>query len=557
MANKLKSAIAKVKEVLTPQGSPVIRRSGRETRSLNYEALHRGEPQPHHSASGKADVETAQATLSVEEMSDREVLNELNGHCGEPDSQNPVEPVAEQLSESEALRRELEAEEERQAELKRRKEKVQADQLRLKLSLLKRQNDEEELYITESEREMQSFNQKTPPAPPAKVSTGVTKPKQKKKKQKKKAKAAATTVSGGAAAEPKVAPSKVSRVNIASVKNQSGAHDVLKRLGLGTASSGSSGEELLQGSSQAAERQIAADNAQQKWRLQAENRIRQTGEFSQGRGSNVCSTTDANYGKNKSDLAGKDVLGGMGEKHTKSVVLSEEVPLTVNSLLEMMPAIVSASISASFSGLGLVNPQVTQALPKVEEPEEKSKFKWPHKHLGWRFGAKEGKAIRYHDLDLKAFVAGELNIIAQANEEERQHRMELLCDMLSYSSMYKWEACLRFHFAVLSRIDNGESQWGESYSRQEQILLNPYPIWASSKPQVQAEEGKKKTKASKKKGEPVYCAEYQKGTCTHKDTHEGEFFGSETTLHHLCSKCLSLGARANHPANADSCPNKQ
>ena len=175
-----------------------------------------------------------------------------------------------------------------------------------------------------------------------------------------------------------------------------------------------------------------------------------------------------------------------------------------------------------------------------------------------------GKAeVKYRDLDLRLLTAGEINICSMygVSQKERNARMKLLGDVVFNSSFYQWHAILKFHAAVLSEIQDGNLQWGEDYYRLEQQMLMPFPF-IKTKTEKQGLKPVKKADVSRGtqggSDRVIFCADFQKKTCTQDDSHYGWFFGNRIMLHHVCGVCLKeSNQKAQHSPSSGDCPNKK
>ena len=54
---------------------------------------------------------------------------------------------------------------------------------------------------------------------------------------------------------------------------------------------------------------------------------------------------------------------------------------------------------------------------------------------------------------------------------------------------------------------------------------------------------------------PVFCMEYNQGTCKHDDTHEGFFAGKRTWKGHICRRCRRVGEMKHHTEK--ECPRQK
>ncbi|CAC5400129.1 unnamed protein product [Mytilus coruscus] len=92
---------------------------------------------------------------------------------------------------------------------------------------------------------------------------------------------------------------------------------------------------------------------------------------------------------------------------------------------------------------------VAQASDDVQNPQT-----WPHTTLQYEY---INKSVSFQDLDLKLFVAGELEIIGSSKikTDERNTRLSLLKKIVYYSSIYQWKSLLDFYGAFLRQIETG------------------------------------------------------------------------------------------------------
>ena len=427
-----------IKKKITPANSPSRPNLRDRKDGTDYKKLHeKGRTSPAHSSSADQ-----QRTVDLKAASNDQLLDELDSVMDDAirhrdDIENASKNIPPVARDEEALiedppsdderllRAQIQAEKDREAELKLRKDNLKLTKLQLELASLKRKNDEDEQFITESEAEMK----KPAPKPPA------ANPK-KRKKTKSKSKAKPVPEKGGAAAPTLGGTQGPTANTVRSLAND--AEAVMRDLGLASATTDSENDAAVAQRPRSPNGArppsgdllgaTAAQNAskQQKWLSEAEERIRRTGElkgsvldnrrgkvsFSTIESKNGLGTmTDMGYGKNR--IPDKESI------LDKKQEIFDDTPLTISRL---------GDILAGFQLGGVSREQNTKKLEPVEEVE---KFKWPHKHLGWRMEAKEGKSVRYHDMDLKELAIGEVSICAHAPAAERLPRMELLCDASS------------------------------------------------------------------------------------------------------------------------------
>ena len=190
---------------------------------------------------------------------------------------------------------------------------------------------------------------------------------------------------------------------------------------------------------------------------------------------------------------------------------------------------------------------------RTSKSRQCKKVEWAHENLGPRYNMIGDDEMSFYDLDLRLLCAGEINICASKNisEIERNARFELLSDILFNSGYYEWKAILRFYAAVLTRIEDGELRWGESYQRMEQMLLMPFPLSRASD-----QKGNVSGRRTRDPDRPIYCQEFQRRECSQMGDHPGRFFGETVTLRHCCMTCLKEDGKVlDHPACDQECPN--
>ena len=189
---------------------------------------------------------------------------------------------------------------------------------------------------------------------------------------------------------------------------------------------------------------------------------------------------------------------------------------------------------------------------RTSKSRQCKKVEWAHENLGPRYNIIGDDEMSFYDLDLRLLCAGEINICASKNisDVERNARFELLSDILFNSGYYQWNAILRFYAAVLTRIQDGELKWGDSYQRMEQMLLMPFPLSRASD-----QKGNGSGRRTRDPDRPIYCQEFQADRCLHGGDHQGKFYGETVTLRHCCMTCLKEDGKVlDHPASSENCP---
>ena len=141
-----------------------------------------------------------------------------------------------------------------------------------------------------------------------------------------------------------------------------------------------------------------------------------------------------------------------------------------------------------------------------------------------------------HSLSFNLFMAGELEIISDPSisQAERNTRTQVLKNLAYKNEILSKEDIIKQYVNFMRKIEKGRFRWGsKSALRQfEQQLL--YNI------SVDRKDYKDKHKISQKKWEErkKYCLDYNRGTCTYSDSHEGKLNGVQVMKMHICRKCL-------------------
>ena len=171
---------------------------------------------------------------------------------------------------------------------------------------------------------------------------------------------------------------------------------------------------------------------------------------------------------------------------------------------------------------------------------------WPHSELSMSYVSKN---VSYDELTLKEFVAGysAILLLPQVSSHERKHRTEHLGALMYLASIYEWTAVRSFHAAVLSEIERGRLNWGDSFLHLENRTLAG--LHKKTKDQ--------KRPAPSSSNAVLFCRDYQKGSCSHSKDHYAMLKGEKKWLCHICAACwVKDKAKRMHSEYADDCPNK-
>ena len=187
------------------------------------------------------------------------------------------------------------------------------------------------------------------------------------------------------------------------------------------------------------------------------------------------------------------------------------------------------------------------ASQKVKYPQEA-----PHCHLQFEY---VGRELRFTDLDLRLFVAGELEIITKClNSAEREARLGLLKKITYLAGIYEWKAVRNFYAALIRKIEIGENKWGDNFSELETPMLTTHvalpPTGRGKGPACQFT-------VSNSGSLVFYCAAYQANRCTLNSPHDATISGEKRQVGHFCSVCWRRDrTQSVHPDSSSACPYK-
>lgn len=188
---------------------------------------------------------------------------------------------------------------------------------------------------------------------------------------------------------------------------------------------------------------------------------------------------------------------------------------------------------------------------------------WPHEFLDNQFvnrekAVKNQKGPKHADLDFRALVIGELNVIRKCDisSEEKSARLDLLSTVAYNSAHYEWNAVLQTHASVFREVENGYRKWPDSYSDLMARIQAPFP----KKFYNNSNGGKgDDTNKDKKSRRVWFCSEFNEGTCSLSDRHYITLRnGKQVEAHHICANCYrDPGSTVQYHAKSDpDCPKK-
>ena len=161
----------------------------------------------------------------------------------------------------------------------------------------------------------------------------------------------------------------------------------------------------------------------------------------------------------------------------------------------------------------------------------------PHTHLKHEYAA---SIVKYRDLTLRLFVAGELEIIAlTVDMVEKLGRQNFLQKMMYHAGKYEWDCLLDLYAAVIKSIESGEKSWDDNFQDIEHMILSLRPVSrvGHDKSKVWASSAQKSTGTTSRSHRVMFCAPFQSGDCKEGEVHQASVYGKKYTVRHICAKC--------------------
>ena len=208
-------------------------------------------------------------------------------------------------------------------------------------------------------------------------------------------------------------------------------------------------------------------------------------------------------------------------------------------------------------------------LAKPDETDIVLTVKYPHELLDDRHVKSSDKV--FNKLSFPLLCAGELELIQRpgVGQEEREARLKILLT-LCYHSCYVDITELRAQYAgTLQRIERGLVKWSPDLAdRLHSDLAFRASVLAREKTSIKTDKPTpvaSKTDSPKKQesklpveGKIHYCADYNRGSCSFQDNHDGKMNGKDVLLWHLCRRCLLSDKKLKriHPETDEDCPSR-
>ena len=215
---------------------------------------------------------------------------------------------------------------------------------------------------------------------------------------------------------------------------------------------------------------------------------------------------------------------------------------------------------------GKTTPRVKSGLRETESDTVVKHVKCPQAYLGMKYSS---VPLKFDQLDLRLFIAGELNIICEHNgymSPEHKGRLNLLQDIVYAAGHYQWPAVLNYYGQVIHELEAGVRQWGDPRAELRSQVLAPFV--KHSTPSAGFSSGNKGSTRSRGSGRRddksparrelpsmMYCYDFNHSTCSSSSPHVANIRGKPYAVHHICAKCITESkVQAAHPQSDASCP---
>ena len=211
-------------------------------------------------------------------------------------------------------------------------------------------------------------------------------------------------------------------------------------------------------------------------------------------------------------------------------------------------------------------------LTKPDEVDIVQTVRFPHELLDDRHIKAPDKL--FAKLNFTQLCAGELELIKRAGvpQDERDTRIEILLTLCYHSAYLSTDELKSQYIAIMQRIERGCGKWEPVIAeRLHNNLAFRASVISREKEKSSATKVDKPTsdKNMQKGGPKVdsklpieakihYCADFNRGTCSFKDNHEGRLNNRDVTLWHLCKRCLLSESKLKrgHPESDPACPSR-
>ena len=184
--------------------------------------------------------------------------------------------------------------------------------------------------------------------------------------------------------------------------------------------------------------------------------------------------------------------------------------------------------------------------------------RWPHLSLKHEYRSRN---MSFNDLSLPLFVAGEMDIVMNADEAEKRGRLQFLSHLMYDASHYDIADILRCYAAWLRDIELGHKVWGdEGYIKVVDNILKRavYSDGGKGAPMSTVSTVSSPYYAStlKPSARTWFCTLYNRNRCDKASPHIMAVKGYGTKeVAHICGTCyLNDKLELPHPECSSACP---
>ena len=88
------------------------------------------------------------------------------------------------------------------------------------------------------------------------------------------------------------------------------------------------------------------------------------------------------------------------------------------------------------------------------------KVSWPHEHI---LGGQNRQRLTYDQITMPQFVQGFVkNILDEQNEQNREHMLQYLGDIMEDASDFSWQSAKVSHAVLLCEMERGKVTWQDT-----------------------------------------------------------------------------------------------
>ena len=164
------------------------------------------------------------------------------------------------------------------------------------------------------------------------------------------------------------------------------------------------------------------------------------------------------------------------------------------------------------------------------------KVRWPHEFV---LSGQNKDRVTYNQLSPIQWMAGFCRTIREESDiTVREHMLDHVIDLLDDATDFSWPSAKASHVVLLCRMEQGEiKNWSET-EKIDRVRRAHAQRYGTAQSAVQKGQDKPSS------GKVTTCVFYNKGSCTHKQTHETK----GVLYKHVCMSCWNKeGKSYPHP----------